>query len=372
MIDKTFNAIARRLAPGAARLMGRFCRDTTGVVAVMVVLLVPVLIGMMGLTVDVSLWYMSKRSLQNAADAAAVSGSMEIVNGNPTAAPTAAKTDAIRNGFDESDGSLITINIPPTSGPNAGNAESIEVIITRPLPLLFSTLILDQPFFAKVRAVANAVAVQDEAACFVSLNETSRAAIDFGQTQTQLTGCGIKVNSNFGGGVGGNQGALEVRGSSTVTVTDAQVSVVGGIAEVGTGDFVTTEEKITGSTKTSDPFGDIDVPDDVDCEPDKTNLVLNGYNSPPPLEPGVYCGGLTILNSSVEFLPGNYIIKNGDLNFQTQSALVGDGVVFILTGDTPAEIGSLDISSNAQLQFTPPDDGDFADDHDLSKIASGG
>ena len=360
MIDKTFNAIARRLAPGAARLMGRFCRDTTGAVAVMVVLLVPVLIGMMGLTVDVSLWYMSKRSLQNAADAAAVSGSMEIVNGNPTAAPTAAKTDAIRNGFDESDGSLMAINIPPTSGPNAGNADSIEVIITRPMPIYFLSLFIDQSFVATARAVANAVAVQDEAACFVSLNETSRAAIDFGSTQTQLTGCGIKVNSNFGQGVDGNQGALEVGGSSSVTVIDAQVSVVGGIAEVGTGDFVTTEEKVTGSTKTSDPFADIDVPDDVACEPDKTNLVLNNYNSPPPLEPGVYCGGLTILNSSVEFLPGNYIIKNGDLNFQTQAQLVGDNVVFILTGDNPADIGSLDINSNAQLQFTPPDDGDFA------------
>ena len=138
------------------------------------------------------------------------------------------------------------------------------------------------------------------------------------------------------------------------------MSVVGGIAELGNSDFITSEEKITGSTRTNDPFGDIDVPDDVDCEPDKTNLVLNNYNSPPPLEPGVYCGGLTILNSSVEFLPGNYIIKNGDLNFQTQSQLFGDNVVFILTGDTPAQIGSLSITSNAQLQFTPPDDGDFA------------
>ena len=102
---------------------------------------------------------------------------------------------------------------------------------------------------------------------------------------------------------------------------------------------------------------DLDVPIVGPC--DENDVSLNKFNSPPPLQPGVYCGGLTIKNSDVEFAPGTYIINNGDLNFQTQSSLVGDGVVFILTGDTPADIGSLDITSNAQLQMTPPDSGDF-------------
>ena len=107
--------------PGTTRILGRFCRDKGGAVAIMVVLLTPVLLGMMGLTVDVSLWYMTKRQRQNAVDAGAVSGSLEIVSGNSTGASTAAKTDAVRNGFDEADGSVITVNIPPNSGPNAGN-----------------------------------------------------------------------------------------------------------------------------------------------------------------------------------------------------------------------------------------------------------
>ena len=109
MIDKKFRGILRRTAPRASRLFGRFYRDTGGAIAVMVVLLVPVLIGMMGISVDVSLWYMVKRELQNAADAAAVSASLEIVSGNTVGAKLAAKFDAERNGFDTADGGMSII-----------------------------------------------------------------------------------------------------------------------------------------------------------------------------------------------------------------------------------------------------------------------
>ena len=184
-----------RPAPGATRILGRFFRDNGGAMAIMVALLIPVLIGMMGITVDVSLWYMSKRSLQNSADAAAVSGSLEIANGNSPGAAIAAQADAIRNGYDETDGSVMSINIPPVSGPSAGLSTSIEVIITRPMPVLFSTLFLDTSFVATVRAVANATPSL-QAGCFVSLDPAGRDAIGFQSAQAQLTGCGITVNSN--------------------------------------------------------------------------------------------------------------------------------------------------------------------------------
>ena len=54
------------------RDLARLCADTRGNVAIMMGLLMVPLVGAMGLGFEVSHWYMSKRAMQNAADAGAV------------------------------------------------------------------------------------------------------------------------------------------------------------------------------------------------------------------------------------------------------------------------------------------------------------
>ena len=49
-----------------------FASDRSGSVAVMAALAMPVLIGVTGLGVEVSYWYLTQRSMQNAADSAAI------------------------------------------------------------------------------------------------------------------------------------------------------------------------------------------------------------------------------------------------------------------------------------------------------------
>ena len=63
MIGNKPTAIERHAVAAAPRLVGRFCRDTGGVMAILVALLIPVVVGMMGLTVDVGIWYSEKRAL---------------------------------------------------------------------------------------------------------------------------------------------------------------------------------------------------------------------------------------------------------------------------------------------------------------------
>src|SRR6476469_3239693 len=55
-----------------------------------VVFLMFSLIGVAGAAIDVGSWYQAKRSLQNAADAAALAGASQIPNGWPAASSTAA------------------------------------------------------------------------------------------------------------------------------------------------------------------------------------------------------------------------------------------------------------------------------------------
>jgi Flp pilus assembly protein TadG len=61
-------------------------------------LMLPIIIGMTGLGVDVSMWVMQKQHLQTAADAAATAGSWEIAKGdkaNAQAAATKAAEDGV-------------------------------------------------------------------------------------------------------------------------------------------------------------------------------------------------------------------------------------------------------------------------------------
>ena len=50
------------------------------------------------------------------------------------------------------------------------------------------------------------------------------------------------------------------------------------------------------------------------------------------LQPGTYCGGLTIDGQNVTFAPGNYIMLNGPLTFKNGAIARGDGVSFIMNG----------------------------------------
>ena len=57
---------------GAAPSARGFSVDRRGIVAVIVALAMPVLVGSMGLAAEASYWYVHQRGMQNAADAAAI------------------------------------------------------------------------------------------------------------------------------------------------------------------------------------------------------------------------------------------------------------------------------------------------------------
>jgi uncharacterized membrane protein len=59
--------------------------DQRGQAAAVVVLLIAVLVAMAAVAIDVGAWYVAKRSVQNAADAAALAGAARLPNGTPAA-----------------------------------------------------------------------------------------------------------------------------------------------------------------------------------------------------------------------------------------------------------------------------------------------
>ena len=72
-------------------------RDRRGASAVMLGATLPIVIVFVGLGLDTGVWYKTKRTVQNSADAAAISAAMERVRGNTGALTSSATKEATRN-----------------------------------------------------------------------------------------------------------------------------------------------------------------------------------------------------------------------------------------------------------------------------------
>src|SRR5438034_1052674 len=95
------------------RGLPRFGQDESGNILMITAILLPVLVGCVGLGLDVGLWLYKHQKMQSAADSAAVSA----VTGNASNPVTEAKAVTATYGFvDGFDGVVVTVNQPPISG----------------------------------------------------------------------------------------------------------------------------------------------------------------------------------------------------------------------------------------------------------------
>ncbi|QQS12035.1 MAG: hypothetical protein IPK81_21330 [Rhodospirillales bacterium] len=135
----------------ARRLRG----DTSGASMILVTLALPVVVGGLGLGVDVAMWYGEKRAVQQIADTASLGAARAMRDGATLdVARTVAINDAARNGYVAGVNATLTVNSPPTSGPNMGVAGAVEVLVTRKLPSVFSKVFMSSTGWAHGRSVA--------------------------------------------------------------------------------------------------------------------------------------------------------------------------------------------------------------------------
>jgi hypothetical protein len=154
-------------------------RDERGQAIVLFAFVLLGMVAMAGLMIDGGMAWSNRRQAQAAADTAALAAAKAIVNGED--ANFAARLIAELNGFltaIDCDGNLlanggVTINIPPSSGPNAGDPKYVEVIVTRAMHTTLSGAIGVTCFMVSARAVAQAT-ISGVAQCsFCSLNYSS-------------------------------------------------------------------------------------------------------------------------------------------------------------------------------------------------------
>ena len=341
--------MVQRLILQGLRLIADFRRDTTGVLAILVVLMIPVMAGMMAISVDVGLWYAAKRGLQNAADAGAMAGGTELANGGDLADITlAVAADATRNGYNAT-ADVLEVNIPPKAGNSTEDEGSVEVIIKRTLTLFFSAIFLDQDMIAKVRAVVNTEFVDEF--CILGLDPTASAAVNVFGTGSATLNCGIAVNSDA-------DDALSVTGNAVLTTTT--VTTVGGVDIGGT---LNVDAAPRRGAAVEDPYGDLAIPtfDPTACE--RTGGGNGQYTAVDgetfePDSSGIFviCGGISVsAGQTLNLDPGTYILDGGDFKINGTASIIGEDVTIILTNsDDPDDVGKVTVNGGGTVELSAP------------------
>jgi hypothetical protein len=261
-----------------------------------------------GLGIDMGFLRYQKRLQQSAADSAAIAGAAEIpYSGCSTGSCPGATTDSASNGFtDGADNVTVTVYSPPNDGPHTGLAGYVEVLVTKIQPT----------FFVKIAGV-NSATVTARAVAYLSGNfqncmyaiGTSNGGIT-NNGAVSATNCGIISNENLR-----NNGSITAR----------EIGVVGN--KTGSGTDQPTPK--TGIVPAADPLSYLQPPAAGGCLAGGAGNV-NG-TTPVILNPGNYCGGISIANTQdVTLNPGTYTIAGGGLTFSGTGTVSGTGVTLYI------------------------------------------
>lgn len=326
-------------------LIARFIRDEAGNYAIMTALVLPVLVGAVGLGTDYGLWNYSHRLMQSAADSGAVSAATAYANGNTGGLTTQAYAVASSYGFvNGQNGTAITVNRPPKSGNYMTNPNAIEVIIKQPQAAMFSAVLNVKKVDVTARAVA--IGNGDGKGCVLALNGgASGAATTQGSAVINLKGCSLYDNSN-------NTSALTVGGSAKLNALS--VNVVGGIS--GQTSINTTQGVWTGMTPASDPYADVANP--TPSGPLNNSCCSHGTDT---LSPGIYKNGMKLVaGANITLSPGVYYIGGSGLDVAGGATLTGTGVTLVFTSINGGNYGSATINGGASVNLTAPTTGPYA------------
>jgi hypothetical protein len=331
-----------------------YLKDIAGSIMPLTAVMLPLILGMAGVGFDVSVWMMHRRDLQSAADAAAVAAAYELAgehgiylpeNFDPddeenTSYPEyAAIKEAEINGFNPERGELeVEISL------NDDGLTMVTASIEQQDHVYFSSLLFREDVYTSA-AAASVVLEPVGDFCLLALDPSADGAVTaVGAVEIEAEGCGIAVNSN-------SDEAFDLTGNVSISISD--LNIAGGM-DVGANVDLEYDSAATNSSRIPDPYQNLEVPDYDGC--DYTDFSVTGDAV---LEPGVYCGGISISgNGDIEFEPGVYIIDGGDFRVTGNGTMTGEEVSFILTDSNESDYGQLNISGGKEIAFTAPEEGD--------------
>lgn len=309
----------------------------------MVALALPMLIGMLGLAVDVGVLRYQKIKLQAIADSVARSAAAELPYNNIAyGASVAAASYGFVSG---SGGATLTVNNPPKAGPHAGNANYVEVIASQVANTYFARVLGVTTATVSARAVGWS---GSSTSCVYALNPGASGAFTANGSAVFNAQCGLTVNSS-------NSKAFITSGGACVKAP--QIGVAGGVS---LGNCPPDPTPVLGMVPVADPMAYLQPPAYGGCK--TTNYKLTGGTT--TIDPGVYCGGITVSGSGTQlkFNPGTYVLNGGGLQVSGGANLQGTGVTFFNTGTTggATKYAAISLTGGGSTSLKAPLTGDLA------------
>lgn len=317
-----------------------------GNVAVLTAMLMLPIAGALSLAGDLANGFLVNRSLQNAADsaalAAATGGDVGQDRGTPALYAYQREALAVASKYGFVDGSN-NVTVTSTTVNNAQNpncpaavTQCFQVTVSKTIPLYFASAVgyhgnatLNGDAALKVSATALATPVIGaQSVCVLALDPTSTqsATADVTGGATVLNNCSLWDDSAAGA-------AFTLTGGS---FTAQAAYVVGGFTNTGpTGDLTLTSPTSVQTQQSSmaDPFLGLYATNNVSTlvnQPCPSANKGRNINTNTTLQPGVYCNTLNVSNGTVTLTDGVYIIQGG--KFQVSGGSVsGRNVTIILT-----------------------------------------
>ncbi|MFC3173392.1 pilus assembly protein TadG-related protein [Novosphingobium bradum] len=330
-------------------MLHRLAASRAGNVLVVAAFSLPLVIGAVGLAIDVAGWQQSRRALQGAADSAVYSAAVASAAGASAdrareEARAVLSTYGLVNG---ANGVTITVSNPPTIGNYTANSNAWEVKVGKAQDLRFASLFLSAAPTVSVRAVAKAGS--GGSGCILALSTTAAKAVN-------VTNNGQIANPNCV--VYSNSADTKALSCSDNCSIKASTSVVGGISTYSNA-AMTGAFNRTGQAPIADPYAAVDPGAAGGCT--QTSAVTTATT----LNPGHYCGGFNVsgsktltLNPGIYFVDSKFYFTNGaKLDATSGVTIVINGSYCIGLGDCAVGNG---VGNNATINITAPTSGPTA------------
>jgi len=273
---------------------------------------VPLMVAI-GLALDSAIAHQKIQGLQDALDASALAA---VVSGNMTITEreNRARTVFGQNFNTHSDVKLDVV------------ASHTRVDVTA--KLIKDTILMGLSGTDSIEIVETSAAIRttEDTICIMTLDETKSGSLLFEKDAlVSAPGCSIQVNSS----------------SPTAIISSGNNKPIAkSICSAGGSRGNLPVEIKNQCSIVSDPYDHIQAPPTSACDYGPIRLFsfssyqeimyVNEHDT--VLQPGVYCDGLHIYDSSVKFAPGTYIIQDGPLTIGHGATVVGEDVTFVFRG----------------------------------------
>jgi hypothetical protein len=309
-------------------------RSASGNVVMIFAVTAFIIFGVLAAAIDFACFVTERAQLQAAADAAALRAARELSSTNPAMIADVASTYAKSNLPAQNSNATVTSTLILP--------DSVAVQIDEDRQPILNGIIYNGPTHVSVRAVAKMY--RGPPLCVLGLDPAAAGTIQLQQTaHMTATNCAIASNSISSGGLSSIDLALLIATASCSS---------GGVAQSSVANFI--PRPLTDCPTTPDPLASRPTPSVGPCSYHNT-VITGGMTA--TLNPGSYCGGLTVtLAAQATLNPGIYVIKDGPLAVTGGATLQGTNVSFYLTGSG----STISWDASSHISFTAPNSGALA------------